>query len=288
MRRLIVNADDLGADEARNAGIIAAIKCGTITSISILTNGPAFEDALDGIKSSRLHPISIGLHLNLSEGRPLTPGLKHLTGPDGCFLGKKGAQQVLQNTGSAEVGVEIRTELRAQIARLRDHGIRADHLDGHQHLHFFPAALEIVLVEAKAHGIAWLRIADEEPTPSKIRDLSPLELDEALMFSRHAKAARHRIRESGLWAPDHFCGLFFKGRLPGESWSEFLRDLSPGLTEMMVHPGHAENSTRGPFSTFSTFDRERELKALSDGSFLRAIIETGVELTPFPEAPISR
>jgi D-alanine-D-alanine ligase-like ATP-grasp enzyme len=40
MRRLIVNADDLGADEARNEGIFEAIRAGVVTSASILPNGP--------------------------------------------------------------------------------------------------------------------------------------------------------------------------------------------------------------------------------------------------------
>jgi len=41
MKRLIVNADDLAADEARNAGIFEAIAQGRVTSVSLLPNGPA-------------------------------------------------------------------------------------------------------------------------------------------------------------------------------------------------------------------------------------------------------
>jgi hypothetical protein len=88
MRQLIVNADDLGADEARNAGIFEAIRGGSVTSVSILANGPALEDALQEIRSLREKKISWGIHLNLSEGTPRLAGLRRLTGPEGCFLGK--------------------------------------------------------------------------------------------------------------------------------------------------------------------------------------------------------
>ena len=51
MKRLIVNADDLGADEARNRGIFEAIDAGVVTSVSLLANGPSFEDAARRIRN---------------------------------------------------------------------------------------------------------------------------------------------------------------------------------------------------------------------------------------------
>ena len=51
MRRLIINADDLGADEARNEGIFEAIEAGVVTSASLLPNGPALGHALERIRS---------------------------------------------------------------------------------------------------------------------------------------------------------------------------------------------------------------------------------------------
>ncbi len=44
MKSLIINADDLGADEARNRGIFEAIEAGRVTSVSILVNGEGFDD----------------------------------------------------------------------------------------------------------------------------------------------------------------------------------------------------------------------------------------------------
>ena len=88
MKRLIINADDLGADEARNAGIFEGIQAGTVTSVSILPNGPALQDALNRIHSGSFRNVSWGVHLNLSEGKPVSTGISLLLGPDGMFQGK--------------------------------------------------------------------------------------------------------------------------------------------------------------------------------------------------------
>ena len=69
MKRLIVNADDLGADEGRNAGILEAVRAGVVKSVSLLANGPATAEACKAIHDGKYEEVSIGVHLNLSEGK---------------------------------------------------------------------------------------------------------------------------------------------------------------------------------------------------------------------------
>jgi predicted glycoside hydrolase/deacetylase ChbG (UPF0249 family) len=285
MKRLIVNADDAGADIGRNAGIFEAIEAGVVTSISILANSPALEDALLRIHSLDSNTISVGVHCNLSEGRPVTSGLKRLTGSDGCFLGKAAAQQLLLRSDDSEMENEIRNEMDAQITRLLDAGISLDHLDGHQHIHVLPAVIRSTVAVAKSRDIPWIRIPEEHA--SHISDLPDNEVKEALFFCTHAEAARPLFRESGFLIPDHFRGLYLKGRLPHSHWMEFLTGIPKGITELMVHPGRvSESFASNPFSRFSTRDREKELQALADERFRRALLEAGVELTRFPQALI--
>ena len=61
--QLIVNADDMGYCEARDEGIL---QCPVVHSVSIMVNGPCF----DKINWERIHDsqLSVGLHLNLTEG----------------------------------------------------------------------------------------------------------------------------------------------------------------------------------------------------------------------------
>jgi predicted glycoside hydrolase/deacetylase ChbG (UPF0249 family) len=55
MKRLIVNADDVGADKARNEGIFAAIEAGIITSVSIWNPHKSFRGQAALLRSQAYH-----------------------------------------------------------------------------------------------------------------------------------------------------------------------------------------------------------------------------------------
>ena len=283
MKRLIVNADDLGADEARNAGIFEAVEAGAVTAVSVLVNGPAFPDALRRIAATAGGDVSFGIHLNLTEGMPLTAGLACLTDPGGRFPGKAEAHRRLMIAGDREREDAIGREFTAQVGALRDAGIPVDHLDGHQHIHVFPAVIEATIRVAEAFGIPWIRIP-EEPGPVFTDRGVPVGTAEAEagMFSGLASAARGRIRRSVLRTTDHFRGLYLKGRLTPESLEETLSALPSGLTELMVHPGRASaEGGQGPFSSFSNRDRDRELEALANAWFRETLVRHGIRLTSY-------
>jgi len=284
MRQLIVNADDLGADEARNAGIFEAIREGAVTSVSILANGPALEDGLQGIPFLGGKKISFGIHLNLSEGIPLVSGLRQLTGPEGCFLGKARTHELLSEPRDRDLEGEIQQELDAQVRVLKKAGIPISHLDGHQHIHVFPAVVRATVRLAQQHRVFWMRVP-QEPDPDTENAMIdfPL-LQEGRNFSGMAKAARVHLKETGIRTTDHFRGLYLKGRFSLSSLINNLENLPEGLTELMVHPGRVPPTpTSNPFSQFSTLDREKELESLLGIGFRKALAERGIDLVPFPE-----
>jgi predicted glycoside hydrolase/deacetylase ChbG (UPF0249 family) len=106
---------------------------------------------------------------------------------------------------------------------------------------------------------------------------------EARNFSRLAAEARLHLKGSGVRTTDYFRGLYLKGKLNLSIMEENLRQLPPGLTELMVHPGRVPAAPiPGPFSAFSNMDREEELETLLDNGFRLALDRNGIELTPFP------
>jgi hypothetical protein len=69
--RVIVNADDFGLSACDNAVILGAFQAGVISSTTAMANMPAFEAAC----SMARHPLlegRVGLHFNLTAGRPLS------------------------------------------------------------------------------------------------------------------------------------------------------------------------------------------------------------------------
>jgi predicted glycoside hydrolase/deacetylase ChbG (UPF0249 family) len=286
MRRLIINADDLGVDEARNTGIFEAIQAGTVTSVSILPNGPGLKNALNRIHTGSFRNVSCGVHLNLSEGKPVSTGNSLLPGPDGMFMGKGLTQRLLMHQGDRHLEAEIAYEIDAQITLLEASDIPLSHLDGHQHVHVFPAALKAMARAALRHHIPWIRIPSEPESTSSDFPLSSSLREEARLFSELGQAARSIILESGLHATNHFRGLYLKGRLSVQRLESLLRVLPDGLTELMVHPGRMVEDPPGtPFSSFSTVERERELEALLKAKWRLILNEMKITLTPFPETP---
>ena len=86
---LIVNADDYNTDSERNQGILQAVLSGIVTSVSVIANLHGEDEALAKVK--RVMGTRIGIHLNLTKGKPLVPGLKTLTDERGFFHPRKTA-----------------------------------------------------------------------------------------------------------------------------------------------------------------------------------------------------
>jgi predicted glycoside hydrolase/deacetylase ChbG (UPF0249 family) len=285
MRQIIINADDLGADAARNDGIFDAIRAGIVTSVSILANGPASKKSLETLRSLAHNNISLGFHMNLSEGKPLSSNLSLLVDQDGCFLKKTSARTILMQPGDPELEREIDHELVSQMEALLDDRLRIIHLDGHQHVHVFPAVLPVALKIAQRYKIPWMRIPDEPSPSSGVAGIPPWLREEAKFFSRIAHAARLKLKGDKIQTPDHFRGLYLKGRFSLPALLDLLQRVPPGLTELMVHPGQiSEKPFAGPFSAFSTGDRLRELKTLLDPAFLKVLERAHIKLTSFPVA----
>lgn len=67
--KLIVRADDLGYSEAVNYGIFKSAKDGIINNISIMIN---MEHAKHGYQLIKNLDVSLGLHVNISSGNPIS------------------------------------------------------------------------------------------------------------------------------------------------------------------------------------------------------------------------
>ena len=69
LRRLIVNADDFGMTPGVSAGILRAARHGIVTSTTVLVTADIDRDQLAAALDSGL---GLGIHLNLTLGKPLT------------------------------------------------------------------------------------------------------------------------------------------------------------------------------------------------------------------------
>src|SRR4029079_6807551 len=166
--RLIVNADDFGLSEAVNRAVIEAHEHGIVTSTSIMAGGSAFEHA--AALATRTPTLDVGVHLTLTEQQPVAESVPSLVGADGQFAphATDFAKRWLRGTIAL---ADVRTELDAQIRRVRAHGVRPTHLDGHQHVHVLPGIARVVAELAREHGIRAVRVPTERPRSYMLKDL---------------------------------------------------------------------------------------------------------------------
>lgn len=156
--KLIVNADDFGYSESVNRAVAECFLRGYCTSTTIMANMPAFDAACEMAHRERFAD-RVGVHLVLTEGEPLTDRIRKCSrfcGPDGRFrLTRK--ERVWRLSAAEKAAVA--EELRAQIARCRQHGLPLSHADSHHHIHEEWGILLIVMRVCQEEAIARIRIA---------------------------------------------------------------------------------------------------------------------------------
>ena len=210
MKRIMINADDLGLNEHISRAIAEAFQKRLITDTTMMATGAFFDEALrlavdDGFADR------IGIHLNLTEGVPLTEAIlneaRFVT--DGRFNKRYTLSEPL--TDSEEKAIEA--ELTAQVEKLRTAGIAITHADSHHHIHLGRYIAPVAMRVMKRFGIKKIR---------RSRDLIQLSPVDHMM----EEVSREWL-SAGFLMTDHFA---------------YAVDITahdiPENTEILVHPDY--------------------------------------------------
>jgi predicted glycoside hydrolase/deacetylase ChbG (UPF0249 family) len=287
VKNLIVNADDLGWSEGVNRGIAEAHGNGIVTSASLLANGAAFVLAAE---MARTTPgLGVGVHLNLSDGKPAAEPetVTSLLNDEGEFAGSPEGLLLRIARRAVQLG-EVEREWDAQIARVRDVGIAPTHLDGHKHVHMLPGLFEIALRLAKRHGIAAIRVANEESSlrtalaagPDKHAGIVMRQGVQARGLKLLARDAREMAERAGISTADYFCGIAQTGELTRAGVARLLRSLPEGTTELMTHPGYRDEALKNSATRLQE-SREEEVRILTDMAIRNVVASEGIRLIEY-------
>src|SRR5215470_11831551 len=289
MKALIVNADDLGWTAGVNRGIAGAHRNGIVTSASLLANGDAFDDAVNVARA--LPAMGVGVHLNLSDGSPLSgaKAIPSLIDDKGKLSG--GPEQLLLKLASRKLKLsEVELEWNAQIEKIRAAGITPTHLDGHKHVHMLPGLFPLALKLAKKHSIAAIRIANEaSPLRAALSGKSGKDARVKLKQGIQARGlkllagdARKLAAKAGIEATDYFCGIAQTGVLSRDGVLDLLENLPEGTTELMCHPGYADEDL-AQSATRLQDSRATELAILTDTAVRKSVASHGIRLINYAQ-----
>jgi predicted glycoside hydrolase/deacetylase ChbG (UPF0249 family) len=263
-KQLVVNADDFGFTPDVNEGIAEAHRLGILTATTLMANGAAFDDA---VRLARETPtLDIGVHLVLVGGRSTLTG-KPLPATVAKLLAAMARREI-----------RVYDELRAQVRRVVDAGLRPTHLDTHKHTHLAPPVLEAVARTAEEFGIGWVRRPFDFPLNAlpvpPLRRLTSRALG-LLRPPFQGILARHGCRTT-----DHFAGFQITGRFRTAELVELMGAIPEGSTELMCHPGHCGKALRSAPTRLKE-SRERELGALVSREVRDAVERNGVEVVNY-------
>jgi predicted glycoside hydrolase/deacetylase ChbG (UPF0249 family) len=155
---LIVNADDFGYSLSVNQAILRSFERSLVNSTSLMANMPGFGHAVGLIQEHTVLQGKVGLHLNLTEGAPLSRRILAFS-----FFCDSGGRFIYDRSRplfrlSRPEQTALYEEMQAQLERLREAGIQPTHLDSHHHVHTEWAIAPLVCRLARAYGIRRIRL----------------------------------------------------------------------------------------------------------------------------------
>jgi predicted glycoside hydrolase/deacetylase ChbG (UPF0249 family) len=273
MKRLIVNADDLGMCDAVDEGIIKAHREGIVSSATLLACG---ESAAHAAALALENPgLGVGVHLCLTRLKPLSGPAQIPTIAKRGVL-PSGPLRLMAGLIYGSVDrADIAVELRAQIQKAIELGIRPTHLDGHQHMHVMPGIFPVVARLAKEFDIPVIRF----PVGPWLGVKGAFSNVEKFMLELLANTQETRINGYGFRRPDRFYGLGLTGRLDAASVLGIIRRLPDGTSELMCHPGLRDDEAAKRLGWGDGW--EAELAAVSDPRLKDALSDAGVELSGY-------
>jgi predicted glycoside hydrolase/deacetylase ChbG (UPF0249 family) len=266
---LIIHADDAGMSHSVNRATIDAMERGIVSSASILVPPAWFPEFAD---YARNHPEKdYGIHLTLTSEwefyrwGPVAPREKVPS-----LLDKQGylwdnVSLVAQNVKTEEAEIE----LRAQIDRARQFGVPLTHLDTHMGALFSrPDLVEVYVKLGLEYDLPVLFIREIPPTAALAY---PALASRGGAMIQRLKERRYPLLDS--------IGQFYDGdshEVRHQQYIDFLRDLPPGVSELIIHCGYDNEELRAITDSASRRDGDRRI--FMDPRVAALVKELGIEV----------
>jgi hopanoid biosynthesis associated protein HpnK len=267
LKGLIVTADDFGAAHQVNEAVEAAHRGGILRAASLMVSAPAADDAV--ARARRTPSLRVGLHLVLTEGRPVLPAaaVKHLVDGSGLFRTDMAALGAAIAFGT-QARRELAAEITAQFAAFRATGLPLDHCNAHKHFHLHPLIGRLMTEIGGRFGLRAARVPFEPRTR-----WAPEALTAPL-----AMLLRRRFRAAGLLVPDRVFGLRWSGQFTRDRLLGLMRNLPDGLNEIYLHPATGSFLGGAP-----GYRHREEFEALMDPEIIEASRDSSLRLGGFSD-----
>lgn len=237
MKRIILCADDYGQNPAISQAIVELLGIKQLSATSCMVTSPVWQDTAKWLIPFK-NKADIGLHFNLTEGKPLSSQL-----PSFFPLKELIMKAQLRKLDKAA----IIAELRAQLDQFTDtFGQLPDFIDGHQHIHQFPiirnAVCEVYETYLRQNN-SYIRCTYNPLTLFRFTDVAYVK--QLIIQLCGGIAFRSMLVKQKIPHNNTFAGIYeFKASLDyPQLFSHFLQQVKNGGL-IMCHPGlHSSDET---------------------------------------------
>ena len=235
---IIVNADDFGLNRDVNNAIAEAFEKDLIDRTTLMVNMPGASEAME-IAADKGFAGRVGLHLNLTSGRPLTEAMA--SDPVMCNNAGEYTADFARNMRTRfflpkQTRQNTEAEIRAQMDMYKKLGGTLWHVDSHHHVHTDPSIWRILKKVFKDYPVTSVRLSRNLYRGGNI-------LMRIYKILLNASIRRR-------------CSNFPRYFGSASDWRDFTENgpgpVKKGDTEIMVHPvydhgGNLADVSRGEF-----------------------------------------
>ena len=268
-RYLIIHADDGGLCHSVNSAMITALESRIVTSASLMVPCPQFNEIAKFFKQNPQYDV--GIHFTLTCEYPHYPWppvadknkVSSLVNRNGYLKTKK---EFINDAKPEDVAIE----LRAQIERFLESGIKPSHLDTHQgtvfqDLRFLESYVKLgmeykilpMLLKLNEHTLKMINVRSLKIDENVIKDLMGLGipfLDFLFMADDNSNSLKNREQE----------------------YMQVISQLPGGLSQIIIHPGFDDEELKN--ITSQSRDRYYDFSVFTDLDMKQFISDQNIKL----------
>ena len=249
------HADDYGLFPAASRRIIECANDGYLSGISIMPNSPRLDECMDILKKECKKELKLTIHLNLVEGKPLSPAeeVSDLINEEGNF--DISFEEILLANIIPGSKNDLQKQIKAEFKRQIDNclkyfpegkGIR---LDSHRHYHCIPMIFDCIdeLIKEEGYDVTSVRITREKPEfyngILKFEYLKPINVVKAILLNTLCFVDKIRHKDLYSLYNSDFSGVMFSGHMTYKNLVKILKNISSKRDafkeniELLFHPG---------------------------------------------------
>ncbi|MHB1948831.1 MAG: ChbG/HpnK family deacetylase [Gammaproteobacteria bacterium] len=247
MKSIILCADDYGQNTVISQAIIELLKKKRLSATSCMTNSYYWLS-----HAKWLAPVSdqadIGLHFNLTEGKPLSKGFGDFKPVSDLII-----QAYLRRLKQAAIETELYAQLDQFVAGM---GREPDFIDGHQHIQQLPVIRDAILrvYEKRLQKTGcYLRCVSDPSALTRFRDSGYLKT--VIVQLCGAAAFKKAVIKQNIPHNSSFAGFydFAEGKNYPTLFPTFL-DLIKDRGLIMCHPGLEATTDEDPIAQARFFE----------------------------------